>query len=70
MKEDKYVGFREVIKMARVESAVVNDAKSIVDNMLGEEDNKIDDVPDSMLEEYFDIKFGGDEKKAILYWLS
>lgn len=60
-----YEIFRTIVRKSGAELKFVAHIKSVVDNMLGDEDNSIDDVPDSMLKEYIDMKFGGDWAKAV-----
>lgn len=70
MNKELYIEFCEIIKSAGMESAFVAHIKNAVEHNLGDEHNSIDDIPFEMLKEYFDLKFGGNILKAVVFWVS
>lgn len=59
---NEYEAFREIIQLQGNEWEVVDD-------MVGDEDEEITDVPDSVMKEYFDKKFNGSWIEAVNWWL-
>lgn len=66
---DEYEAFREIVQLQGNEWDVVQDMIENVDNMLDPDEEEINNVPDSMMKEYFDKKFNGSWIESINWWL-